>query len=134
MIGAQDDDGSPALEERGDGVSSASSTPASTAPTPTSLPNFSSALSRNFTIDIPAIDGACEYADCVDPANVDHDGHGTHVAGTVASPENGVSITGVAPEATLVNIRAGQDSGFLLPRPPVDALAYAAETGSTSWT
>ena len=128
MIGAQDDDGSPALEERGDGVLVGIIDTGIDGTHPDIAPNFSNALSRNFTVDIPAIDGACEYADCVDPANVDHDGHGTHVAGTVASPENGVGITGVAPEATLVNIRAGQDSGFFFLGPTVDALTYAAET------
>jgi subtilisin family serine protease len=129
MIGAQDADGRPALSERGDGVlvgiidTGIDGTHADIAP------NFSNALSRNFTVDLPGIDGPCEYADCVDPANVDHNSHGTHVAGTVASPENGVGITGVAPEATLVNVRAGQDSGFFFLGPTVDALTYSAAVG-----
>jgi lantibiotic leader peptide-processing serine protease len=48
--------------------------------------NFNRALSRNFTTDIPVIDGPCaEDPDhsCNDPADVDEDGHGTHVAGTI---------------------------------------------------
>jgi subtilisin family serine protease len=92
-------------------------------------PNFDAALSRNFTTDIPAIDGPCEYASCVDPANVDNDGHGTHVAGTIGAAVNGVGVSGVAPEATLVNIRGGQDSGFFFLGPTVDALTYAGDTG-----
>jgi subtilisin family serine protease len=129
MIGAQNDDGSPALEEQGDGVLVGIIDTGIDGTHPDIAPNFSNSLSRNFTVDIPEIDGACEYADCVDPANVDHDGHGTHVAGTVASPVNGLGITGVAPEATLVNIRAGQDSGFFFLGPTLDALTYAADNG-----
>jgi lantibiotic leader peptide-processing serine protease len=127
MIDAQNGDGSLALEARGDGVLVGIIDTGIDGTHPDIAPNFSNALSRNFTTDIPAIDGPCEYADCVDPANVDHDGHGTHVAGTVASPENGVGITGVAPEATLVNIRAGQDSGFFFLVETVNALTYAAD-------
>jgi subtilisin family serine protease len=112
MIGAQDEDGSPALEAQGDGVLVGIIDTGIDGSHPDIAPNFSNALSRNFTVDLPVIDGPCEYADCVDPANVDQDGHGTHVAGTVASPVNGVGISGVAPEATLVNVRAGQDSGY----------------------
>jgi lantibiotic leader peptide-processing serine protease len=129
MIGAQDADGSPALEERGAGVLVGIIDTGIDGNHPDIAPNFSNALSRNFTTDMPDIDGPCEYADCVDPANVDHDGHGTHVAGTVASPINGLGITGVAPEATLVNVRAGQDSGYFFLGPTVDALTYAADTG-----
>jgi subtilisin family serine protease len=128
MIDAQDANGEP-LAERGDGVLVGIIDTGVDGNHPDIAPNFSNALSRNFTVDIPAIDGACEYADCVDPANVDHDGHGTHVAGTVASPENGVGITGVAPDATIVNVRAGQDSGYFFLGPTVDALTYAADAG-----
>src|SRR6478735_6290877 len=69
---------------------------------PDIAPNFNAALSRNFTMDIPSVDGPCEVATCIDPANVDDGGHGTHVAGTVAGAKNGIGITGVAPDATIV--------------------------------
>jgi len=92
-------------------------------------PNFDATLSRNFTTDIPAIDGPCEYAGCVDPANVDNDGHGTHVAGTIGAALNGVGVSGVAPEATIVNIRGGQDSGYFFLGPVVNALTYAGNNG-----
>ena len=92
-------------------------------------PNFNKSLSRNFTVDIPDIDGPCEVKSCKDPANVDDDGHGTHVAGTVAAAINGRGIAGVAPGVTLVNLRAGQDSGFFFLGPTVDALTYAGRHG-----
>ena len=126
MIGTQDASGHPALTERGQGVLVGVIDTGIDGNHPDIAPNFSNALSRNFTTDMPDIDGPCEYADCVDPANVDHDGHGTHVAGTIASPINAVGISGVAPEATLVNIRAGQDSGYFFLKPTIDALTYAA--------
>jgi lantibiotic leader peptide-processing serine protease len=100
--------------------------------------NFNAALSRNFTTDIPfdplgnEIDGACADdpdGSCSDPADVDENGHGTHVAGTVGAAANGIGVTGVAPKITLVNLRAGQDSGFFFLQPSVDALTYAADHG-----
>jgi subtilisin family serine protease len=91
--------------------------------------NFNAELSRNFTTDIPSVDGPCEVASCVDPANVDDNDHGTHVASTIGSPINGLGIAGVAPGVSLVNIRAGQDSGYFFLGPVVDALVYAGQAG-----
>lgn len=99
---------------------------------PDLAPNFSDSLSRNFTVDIPEIDGPCaDEADqsCNDPANVDEDGHGTHTAGSVGAAINGLGISGVAPGVTLVNLRAGQDSGFFFLQPTLDAMTYAADNG-----
>jgi lantibiotic leader peptide-processing serine protease len=96
---------------------------------PDIAPNFDRALSRNFTMDIPSIDGPCEVATCIDPADVDQGGHGTHVAGTVGAAKNGIGITGVAPDATIVNVRAGQDSGFFFLFETVAALTYAGDAG-----
>ena len=99
---------------------------------PDIAPNFNRALSRNFTTDDPLIDGACADdpdGSCTDPADVDEDGHGTHVAGTVAAPINRLGMAGVAPGVELVNIRAGQDSGYFFLKPSVDALTYAADIG-----
>jgi subtilisin family serine protease len=96
---------------------------------PDIAPNFDAALSVNFVTDIPSIDGPCEVPSCVDPANEDDDGHGTHVAGTIASPINALGVAGVAPNVTLVNIRAGQDSGFFFLQPTLEALEYAGDIG-----
>ena len=99
---------------------------------PDIAPNFDARLSRNFTVDDPTIDGACDTdpdGSCEDPANVDEDGHGTHVASTIGSPLNGIGIAGVAPKVDLVNLRAGQDSGFFFLGPSLDALTYAGDHG-----
>jgi lantibiotic leader peptide-processing serine protease len=96
---------------------------------PDLAPNFDLERSRNFTTDIPEIDGPCEYAGCVDPPYVDDVGHGTHVAGIVAAADNDFGIAGVAPDATLVNLDAGQDSGFFFLYETVAALVYAGSIG-----
>jgi subtilisin family serine protease len=99
---------------------------------PDIAPNFNKSLSRNFTTDIPLIDGDCAVEpdqSCNDPNDVDENLHGTHVASTVGSPINGLGIAGVAPNVTLVNLRAGQDSGFFFLQPSVDALTYAGDNG-----
>ena len=96
---------------------------------PDIAPNFDAARSRNFTMDIPAVDGPCEVPTCIDPADVDQGGHGTHVAGIVAAARNGIGTSGVAPGATIVNVRAGQDSGYFFLYETVAALTYAADAG-----
>lgn len=99
---------------------------------PDIAPNFDRGLSRNFTVDDPVIDGACDTdpdGSCTDPADVDEDGHGTHVAGTIGAPLNGIGMAGVAPRVDLVNLRAGQDSGYFFIQPVVDALTYAGDHG-----
>jgi subtilisin family serine protease len=102
---------------------------------PDLAPVFDRKRSRNFTKDIAEdatgrdFDGPCEVAGCVDPADVDDGGHGTHVAGTIAAAVNGRGISGVAPGVRLVNLRGGQDSGYFLLQPVVDALTYAGDIG-----
>ena len=95
--------------------------------------NFDARLSRNFTRDDPVIDGPCSAdidGSCApDPPDVDENGHGTHVAGTIGAAINGLGMAGVAPKADLINLRAGQDSGYFFLIPTVDALTFAANHG-----
>ncbi|MEV7007615.1 S8 family serine peptidase [Streptosporangium sp. NPDC051022] len=102
---------------------------------PDIAPNFNRELSRNFVTDRPKdsrgreLDGPCEFKSCKDPVDWDDDGHGTHVASTIASPINGLGVAGVAPGVSLVNLRAGQDAGLFFLKPSLDALTYAADHG-----
>lgn len=83
--------------------------------------------SRSFVTDLPDLDGTCEHQDCVDPVGTDGHGHGTHVAGTIAAAANGLGVRGVAPQVSIVDLRAGQDSGYFFLGPVVNALTQAAE-------
>ncbi|RZQ63500.1 S8 family serine peptidase [Amycolatopsis suaedae] len=102
---------------------------------PDIAPNFDLAASRNFVRDMPTdengkvVDGPCEFRGCVDPADHDDNGHGTHVAGTIGAAANGFGLSGVAPKVTLVNVRAALDSGSFFLQPVVDAITYAGDAG-----
>ena len=70
---------------------------------------------RNFTKDYEA-----------DPnVYLDNNGHGTHVAGTIAATENGVGVLGVAPLAKMLVLKvlAGDGSGSY--EQIIEAIHYA---------
>ncbi|WP_433205745.1 S8 family serine peptidase [Dactylosporangium sp. CS-047395] len=96
---------------------------------PDIAPNFNWALSKNFAKDMPDIDGPCEVASCLDPVGTDDGGHGTHVAGTIGAAANGLGVSGVAPNVSLVELKGGQDSGYFFLEPTVNALVHAANNG-----
>jgi lantibiotic leader peptide-processing serine protease len=69
--------------------------------------------------------GNCSNKSAVQDLN----GHGTHTAGTMAAPINGLGVAGVAPAATLVALKAGTIEGFFFTQSVVDGLVYAGDHG-----
>lgn len=68
--------------------------------------------------------GACATKSAIQ----DYNGHGTHVAGTVAAPINGVGVIGIAPKATIVALHTGTAlGGYFFLQEVVDALVYAGD-------
>jgi len=97
---------------------------------PDIAPNLDLNLSCSFiNSDTPTAHPA-EIADgdCSDKAAVqDLDGHGTHVASSVAAPLNGIGIAGVAPEATIVGLKACTIEGYCFADSVAAALRYAGD-------
>ena len=54
-------------------------------------------------------------------------GHGTHTAGIIAARIDGHGTSGVAPEATIVALKAGTQAGFFFTNSVVDSLIYAGD-------
>ena len=80
--------------------------------------------------DTPTADASEQVTrgDCSNKAALqDLAGHGTHTAGTIAAPINGIGIAGVAPEAKIVVLKAGTGEGFFFTQSVVDALNYAGD-------
>jgi subtilisin family serine protease len=68
-------------------------------------------------------------ADCP-PGPEDDDGHGTHTAGiAAAAANNGIGIAGVAPEAKILPLKAGDKSDIPL-EAMNDGIRYAADQGA----
>jgi subtilisin family serine protease len=66
--------------------------------------------------------------DCSNKAAVqDLGGHGTHVASEIAAPINGIGIAGVAPQATIVALKACTASTYCYGYAVADALRYAGD-------
>ena len=66
--------------------------------------------------------------DCSNKAAVqDLQGHGTHVATTIAGRKNGIGIVGVAPEATIVAVKVCTIEGFCFADSVAAALRYAGD-------
>ena len=57
----------------------------------------------------------------------DLDGHGTHVATTIAARRNGIGIVGVAPDATIVALKACTINGYCFADSVAAALRYAGD-------
>jgi subtilisin family serine protease len=88
------------------------------------------ALSCSFIFDHDPTADPSETAngDCTDKAAVqDLQGHGTHVATTIAGQLNGIGIVGVAPNATIVGLKACSIVGFCFADSVAAALRYAGD-------
>lgn len=55
----------------------------------------------------------------------DHNGHGTHTAGTIAAAANGLGITGVAPNVKIAGIKTSNDDGYFFVHMVVCAFMWA---------
>ncbi len=81
-------------------------------------------------------DGGAEYPNhgynCYDNTNdpMDGTGHGTHCAGTICGDGTGGKQTGVAPNATLMCVKAINDSGNATVNSIVSGMEFAVEHGA----
>ena len=63
-----------------------------------------------------------------DPSDVN--GHGTHVAGTIAAERNGFGTTGVAYDATILPVKVLRDNGSGSPNAIAAGIRYAVDVGA----
>jgi subtilisin family serine protease len=95
------------------------------------MPNVDLASSCSFIYaDTPTSNPAEQVTrgDCSNKdALQDFAGHGTHTAGTIAAPINGIGIAGVAPKAKVVVLKAGTEAGYFFTQSVVDAIRYAGD-------
>jgi subtilisin family serine protease len=99
---------------------------------PDIAPNLDVDLSCSFIYDDTPTADPSEVAngDCsIKTAVQDRSGHGTHTASTVAAPINGIGIAGVAPEATIVALKACTQDGYCFADSVAAALRYAGDQG-----
>jgi subtilisin family serine protease len=97
---------------------------------PDIAPNLDVNLSCSFIFDDTPTADPSEIAngDCSNKGAVqDLSGHGTHTASTVAAPINGIGIAGVAPEATIVALKACTVEGYCFADSVAAALRYAGD-------
>jgi subtilisin family serine protease len=64
-----------------------------------------------------------------DAVPADREGHGTHVAGTVAAAENGTGTVGVAPDARVIPLRVLDETGSGWTSDTAGAFAWAGDHG-----
>jgi lantibiotic leader peptide-processing serine protease len=97
---------------------------------PDIAPNLDVGLSCSFITSANPNANPAEVAngDCSNKAAVqDLNGHGTHTASEAASPINGIGTAGVAPDATIVALKAGNAAGFFFTQEVTDAMIYAGD-------
>ncbi len=65
------------------------------------------------------------------PSCDDKHGHGTHIAGIIASLENDTGTTGVAPESQLLNVKVADDNGKCRASDLAEGIIWAADNGAS---
>jgi subtilisin family serine protease len=93
-------------------------------------PNLDTDRSCSFIFDDTPTADPAEIAngDCTNKGAVqDLNGHGSHVASTIAAPINDIGIAGVAPEATIVGLKICTKVGFCFADSVAAALRYAGD-------
>ena len=70
--------------------------------------------------------------DFVDEDNdpIDEEGHGTHLAGTIAAKRDGIGTTGIAPNAKIMPIRILDQQGEGTVSDGIEAIRYAVDNGA----
>ncbi len=97
---------------------------------PDIAPNLDLDRSCSFIFDDTPTANPAEIAngDCSNKDAVrDRNGHGSHVASTIAAPINGFGIAGVAPDATIVGLKACTEVGYCFADSVAAALRYAGD-------
>jgi lantibiotic leader peptide-processing serine protease len=94
------------------------------------VPNLDLARSCSFIFSDTPTAAPAEVAngDCsIKSAVQDLQGHGTHVSTIIAGADNGIGVVGVAPEATIVALKACTIEGFCFADSVAAALRYAGD-------
>ncbi len=97
---------------------------------PDVAPNLDVDRSCSFIFDDTPTADPAEIAngDCSNKGAVqDLNGHGSHVASNIAAPINGIGIAGVAPEATIVGLKACTKVGYCFADSVAAALRFAGD-------
>ncbi len=80
---------------------------------------------NGFVDDVNGFDFVAGNNDPIDP-----NGHGTHVAGTIAAGNNGFGATGIAPDAKILPVRVLDDDGSGFMHTVAAGIRYAADMGA----
>lgn len=59
----------------------------------------------------------------------DSNGHGSHIAGTIAAPVNNLGIVGVAPSVKVMALKVGDNEGYIYTSAIISAINYATKMG-----
>ncbi len=97
---------------------------------PDIAPNLDLGLSCSFVNSADPLADPSEVAngDCSNKSAIqDLYGHGTHVASIIGAPVNGIGIAGVAPDATIVALKACNVGGYCFVDEVAAALRYAGD-------